>query len=179
MRTFLQLGFLAALAIVPGMAPGRGAVGSPRSADSCTTVRPDTAGWRQVVSEEAHLGFAYPSSFHPDTNVGASFATYHGGGQLTDGVRTIRFTYYQPKDLRLQGVRTPPALQTPGWPSLASGWTTNVATLAPPDTTGSWVLTAWLTSPNGTDHFSLSGSARSEVDLGVVRSIVCTLGPTR
>jgi hypothetical protein len=147
--------------------------------DSCFGVRPDTAGWRRVVSEGGGFGFAIPPTFRPDSSLEAGFATYHGGEQLTDGRRTMYFSYYRPDDLRLQGGRQRPTRQTRGWPQPPNGWTLHIeqeseAGEAPGEEAR--FLSAWLTSPDGTEHYAITGSANVEQDLALVRAILCTIG---
>jgi hypothetical protein len=37
-------------------------------------------------------------------------------------------------------------------------------------------LRAWLTSPDGAEHYAITGSAQEKEDLGPFRDILCTLG---
>ena len=180
MRLLIAVG---ALVLAGGLSNGTAA---PRvdttQPDSCFGVRPDTAGWRRVVSESGGFGFAIPPTFQPDSSLEAGFATYHGGEQLTDGRRTIYFSYYRRDDLRLQSGRPRPTRQTPGWPSLPDGWTLHVeqeSEVGEAPNEEVRFLGAWLTSPDGREHYAITGSANVEQDLALVRAILCTIGAAR
>jgi hypothetical protein len=139
----------------------------------CGLTAADTAGWVVHSLPRHHIGLALPRAFVPDTSVLAALATYHGGNQLTDGSRVVYFSGYSETDIRLQGMWPhPPRRQTPGWPTIAPGWTTTILT----DTTETTLnLTAWFVGPRPADRVRVTASGSLDGGYSLMETIACTV----